>query len=108
MAGGLEAHAHERCACAVRMRPKTGDEARLLRGCSMGGNSNRERRRRGRASGSGCRGVYSSEVGESAAMAGNETARRAGALRLAPGEFFGGARLGRSGGGIEVSHRIAT
>jgi AraC family transcriptional regulator len=41
-------------------------------------------------------------------MAGNETARRAGALRLAPGEFFGGARLGRSGGGIEVSHRIAT
>src|SRR5215475_14403119 len=26
---------------------------------------------------------------------------------LAPGQFFGGARLGRSVGGIEVSHRIA-
>ena len=31
----------------------------------------------------------------------------AGPLHLAPGEFFGGARLGRSVGGIEVSHRIA-
>src|SRR5215831_6210042 len=28
-------------------------------------------------------------------------------LELAPGEFFGGMRLARSGGGIEVSHRIA-
>jgi AraC family transcriptional regulator len=34
-------------------------------------------------------------------------ARSAAPLDLAPGEFFGGARLGRSGGGIEVSHRIA-
>ena len=34
-------------------------------------------------------------------------AEGAGPLHLAPGEFFGGARLGRSGGGIEVSHRIA-
>ena len=30
-----------------------------------------------------------------------------GALQLAPGEFFGDACLARSGGGIEVSHRIA-
>ena len=28
-------------------------------------------------------------------------------LQLAPGEFFGGMRLARSGAGIEVSHRIA-
>src|SRR5215469_11893739 len=34
-------------------------------------------------------------------------ARSAAPLDLAPGEFFGGARLGRSGGGIEISHRIA-
>jgi AraC family transcriptional regulator len=33
--------------------------------------------------------------------------RGTGPLHLAPGEFFGGARIGRSGGGIEVSHRIA-
>lgn len=31
----------------------------------------------------------------------------AGHLYLAPGQFFGGVRLGRSVGGIEVSHRIA-
>jgi len=36
------------------------------------------------------------------------TAHGAGHLYLAPGQFFGGARLGRSLGGIEVSHRIAT
>ena len=34
-------------------------------------------------------------------------ARSAGPLQLAPGEFFGGARLGRSGRGIEISHRLA-
>jgi AraC family transcriptional regulator len=34
-------------------------------------------------------------------------AQGAAPLQLAPGQFFGGARLGRSGGGIEVSHRIA-
>ena len=37
----------------------------------------------------------------------HEGARGASHLYLAPGEFFGGARLGRSVGGIEVSHRIA-
>jgi len=35
------------------------------------------------------------------------TARSAVPLQLAPGQFFSSARLGRSGGGIEVSHRIA-
>jgi AraC family transcriptional regulator len=33
--------------------------------------------------------------------------RGTGSLHLAPGQFFGGARLGRSGRGIEISHRIA-
>ena len=34
-------------------------------------------------------------------------ARSAAPLDLAPGQFFGGARRGRSGGGIEITHRIA-
>jgi AraC family transcriptional regulator len=37
----------------------------------------------------------------------SEAVRSAAPLQLAPGEFFGGVRLGRSGGGIEISHRIA-
>jgi AraC family transcriptional regulator len=36
-----------------------------------------------------------------------QMARSAVPLDLAPGQFFGCARLGRSGGGIEISHRIA-
>jgi AraC family transcriptional regulator len=44
---------------------------------------------------------------QSAAMTCEKVTRGAGPLQLAPGEFFGGARLGRSGRGIEVSHRIA-
>jgi AraC family transcriptional regulator len=36
-----------------------------------------------------------------------EGAQGPGHVYLAPGQFFGGARLGRSAGGIEVSHRIA-
>lgn len=36
-----------------------------------------------------------------------EGAQDAAHLYLAPGQFFGGARVGRSVGGIEVSHRIA-
>ena len=46
-------------------------------------------------------------MGQSAVMTSGKMTRGAGPLQLAPGEFFGGARLGRSGGGIEVSHRIA-
>ena len=37
-----------------------------------------------------------------------EAVQGASHLYLAPGQFFGGARLGRFAGGIEVSHRIAS
>ena len=46
-------------------------------------------------------------MGESAATTCEEMTRGTGPLNLAPGEFFGGARLVRSVAGIEVSHRIA-
>jgi AraC family transcriptional regulator len=46
-------------------------------------------------------------MGQSAVITSGKMTPGAGPLQLAPGEFFGGARLGRSGGGIEVSHRIA-
>jgi hypothetical protein len=46
-------------------------------------------------------------MGHSAVITSGKFTRGARPLQLAPGEFFGGARLGRSGGGIEVSHRIA-